>query len=134
MGVCMVVNRYRSWFKELLKQFKTDFARMVVQNWFGNNGGSKLIWQQWWFKTDLTTVVVQNSAGNNGGPRLILQQWWSKTDLARVFTHLATVFTHLATVLTKGRRDYRSWHNRDHALSKILITTRLFVTVILKTK
>ena len=42
--------------------------------------------------------------------------------------------TTVAKTSFKGRRDYRSQRNRDHAVSKILITTRLFVTVILKTK
>ena len=32
---------------------------------------------------------------------------------------------------TKGRHDCLSWRNRDHAISKILLTTRLFLTIIL---
>ena len=35
------------------------------------------------------------------------------------------------TLIIKGRRDYQSRRNRDHTVSKILITTRLFITVIL---
>ena len=34
-------------------------------------------------------------------------------------------------VACNRRRDYQSQRNRDHAVSKILLTTRLFVTVIL---
>ena len=49
-----------------------------------------------------------------------------------VFLTSKTSYVNITQVIwIKGRRDYRSRRNRDHAVSKILLTTRLFVTVIL---
>ena len=44
---------------------------------------------------------------------------------------LAFYFPMQHTITCKGRRDYQSQRNQDHAVSKIFLTTRLFVTVIL---
>ena len=40
-------------------------------------------------------------------------------------------FCQVSSVVTKGRRDYQSRRNGDHAVSNILLTTRLFITFII---